>query len=429
MTTIEQTASLPLRDTTRRRQLVSGVVYLLLTLLAVYVVVPQFLGRDSDQVWPLLQQVRPEFLALLILCETIRYVCFGLVARQLAFMLGRPIARRDTFQMMLGSYALSRIFSLGGATAFIVRLQFYFRNGLTFGRALSLFIMHNVVSGAALMLTYLFGVSVLWQRGELEGVRLLAAFGWLCVVVIVAVGQLVVGLRPGFVERALQQVVASVRASAPRIQRWSAPLGMFVTIGLLVLCVFWLQGAAAIVEQAAASAVLLVLVGALAAQLVVWLNPRAGETWQQRWGARAQRLIAARMARQTLSHHLAADLSDGAHMLVRQPRGVLLAWGFQALGLAADIATLVIAVLALQAPLSPALVVAAYIVAYYAQLIAPTPGEAGAMEFALLGVLVFLGLSPLQATTVTLLFRFVSFWLPIPFGVAAYANLKRQGKV
>ena len=78
---------------------------------------------------------------------------------------------------------------------------------------------------------------------------------------------------------------------------------------------------------------------------------------------------------------------------------------------------------------SPALIVSAFIIAYYAQLIAPTPGEAGAMEFALLGVLVGLGVPALQAAAMTLLFRFISFWLPIPVGVLCYFNLKRQGKI
>ena len=79
----------PVQNTSRlRRRLVSGLVYLLLTLVAIAVVVPQFLGHDKDQVIPLLQNVRVEYLALIILLEAIRYTCFGLVARRLAYGLG-----------------------------------------------------------------------------------------------------------------------------------------------------------------------------------------------------------------------------------------------------------------------------------------------------------------------------------------------------
>lgn len=357
MSTSEQLITAPLEEQPRRRrQLLSGVIYLLFAAAAVFVVLPQFLGEDKDKIWPVLHSARPEWLALALAFEAVRYFCFGLVARQIAKMLGQPLRRRDTTQMMLASYALSRIFSLGGATAFLVRLQFFTRRGFSVGRTIGLFITHNVVSGVALFLTYLFGVSVLWLRGELDGYKILAALGWLVVIFAAAGAQVYLGMHP----RLLEHVAA-----------W----------GL------------------------------------------------KRFDRRFRQLFNRALYQPEPLLKLTRDLADSVNMTFRHRRGLLQAFGWQAAGLASDIISLIVAFQALQVPMEPALIVAAYILAYYAQLIAPTPGEAGAMEFGLVIVLIALGLSPLHAATTTLLFRFISFWLPIPFGVIAYFNLKRQGKV
>src|SRR5713226_3551718 len=104
MSTINQTLVTPLVEPTRRRrQLLSGVIYLALIALALYVVGQQFLGADSEKVWPILQSAKREWFALAVLCELLRYFCFGLVAQQVAKMLGRPVWRRDAAQMMLAS--------------------------------------------------------------------------------------------------------------------------------------------------------------------------------------------------------------------------------------------------------------------------------------------------------------------------------------
>ena len=429
MSAVEGVVNIKEESGRKRRQLLSGVIYSGLTLVAVYIVLPQFLGQDRDRVLPLLQSVRPEQLASLLLLESVRYVCFGLVARQIALMLGRAIPRQDAVQMMLGSYALSRIFSLGGAMAFIVRMQFYLRHSLTAGRTLALFITHNVVSGAALMTTYLFGLNVLWSRGELAETRLLFAFGWLVVIVATATTQIYVGLRPGFLERAFQQVLNRLRTRVPFLMRHSLSVGLLLTSVLLVAGLVWWQQATPGVEQVVALVWIAVcfIVGAL--QVFVTFNPRLKRAVQVTMERRLRLALRSGWHQPEASQKFAQELSGGLQTTLGNRSGMLTAFGFQATGLAADIATLVVAAQALQTPMPVELIVAAYIIAYYAQLIAPTPGEAGAMEFALLGVLIGLGLSPLQATTLTLLFRFVSFWLPIPVGVLTYLNLRRQEKI
>ncbi|MBI3732848.1 MAG: flippase-like domain-containing protein [Chloroflexi bacterium] len=357
MSTLEQPVVVPLEDLSRRRrQFVSGVVYLVLVLLAIYLVAPQFLGEDKDKVVPLLQRARPQFLALALLFESLRYIGFGLVARQIAFMLGQPIRRADATQMMIGSYAASRLFSVAGVTGFLVRLQFYARAGFPLGRTLGLLVTQNMVAALCLLASYLIGLSVLWSRGDLQDLKLVAALGWLAVIIAVAGTQVYLGLRPRLLERAAG-----------------------------------------------------------------W--------WLRRLDRRFQRLFRRPLYQPEALQRVTHDLAHSVQLVLRNRRGVVTATGYQAGALASDMIALWLVFQALQVAVEPGLVVAAYIVSYYAQLVAPTPGEAGAMEFAMPVVLVGLGLSPLNAATTTLVFRFFSFWLPIPFGIAAYVNLKRQAKV
>jgi glycosyltransferase 2 family protein len=59
--------------------------------------------------------------------------------------------------------------------------------------------------------------------------------------------------------------------------------------------------------------------------------------------------------------------------------------------------------------------------------IIPTPGGIGAVEAALTAGLVAAGLHGTEAASSVLLFRLLTFWLPVPFGWAALNYLERQG--
>ena len=61
--------------------------------------------------------------------------------------------------------------------------------------------------------------------------------------------------------------------------------------------------------------------------------------------------------------------------------------------------------------------------------IIPTPGGVGAVEAALTAGLVAAGLHGTEAASAVLLFRLLTFWLPVPFGWAALSYLERQGAV
>ena len=61
--------------------------------------------------------------------------------------------------------------------------------------------------------------------------------------------------------------------------------------------------------------------------------------------------------------------------------------------------------------------------------IIPTPGGIGAVEAALTAGLVATGLHGTEAASAVLLFRLLTFWLPVPFGWAALSYLERQGAI
>jgi uncharacterized protein (TIRG00374 family) len=61
--------------------------------------------------------------------------------------------------------------------------------------------------------------------------------------------------------------------------------------------------------------------------------------------------------------------------------------------------------------------------------ILPTPGGLGGVEAALTAGLTAAGLPGAVAVSAVLLFRLITFWLPVPFGWAAFSYLERQQAV
>jgi uncharacterized membrane protein YbhN (UPF0104 family) len=57
---------------------------------------------------------------------------------------------------------------------------------------------------------------------------------------------------------------------------------------------------------------------------------------------------------------------------------------------------------------------------------APTPGGLGAIEAALVAVLTGAGVDPATALSITLVFRLATYWLPVPPGYVALADVRRR---
>ena len=85
-----------------------------------------------------------------------------------------------------------------------------------------------------------------------------------------------------------------------------------------------------------------------------------------------------------------------------------------------DYATLVAALMAVGAQANPALVLVAYVASIALALVPITPGGLGIVEAGLTTLLVLAGATADQAIVGTLLYRLMSYWLPIPVGAIAW---------
>jgi uncharacterized protein (TIRG00374 family) len=74
----------------------------------------------------------------------------------------------------------------------------------------------------------------------------------------------------------------------------------------------------------------------------------------------------------------------------------------------------------------PSLVLLAYASAQLLALIPFTPGGVGFVEAGLVGTLTLAGVSGTDALAATLLYRLVSYWLPLPAGAVAYGLFRRR---
>ncbi len=93
-----------------------------------------------------------------------------------------------------------------------------------------------------------------------------------------------------------------------------------------------------------------------------------------------------------------------------------------------DYAALVAALVAVGAHVRPSEVLLAYVVAMALALVPLTPGGLGFVETGLTGTLVLAGVDREAAVVATLLYRLMSFWLPIPVGALTWGawTLRRR---
>ena len=94
-------------------------------------------------------------------------------------------------------------------------------------------------------------------------------------------------------------------------------------------------------------------------------------------------------------------------------------WAFEYL-------VLLVALVGLGAHVSPTLVLLAFVTAELLGLLPFTPGGLGFVEAGLTGTLALAGVHTADAVLATLVFRLVSFWLPLPVGLGALALYRRR---
>jgi uncharacterized membrane protein YbhN (UPF0104 family) len=126
-------------------------------------------------------------------------------------------------------------------------------------------------------------------------------------------------------------------------------------------------------------------------------------------------------------HDLPQILLDGRDFIARAigpqwQRAVLAAAGTTLL----DYFALLAALRAVGTSPRPSLVLLAYAAAQLLALIPLTPGGVGFVEAGLVGTLTLAGVSGSDALAATLLYRLVSYWLPLPAGAVAYVLFRRR---
>jgi uncharacterized protein (TIRG00374 family) len=91
-----------------------------------------------------------------------------------------------------------------------------------------------------------------------------------------------------------------------------------------------------------------------------------------------------------------------------------------------DFLALYVSLLAVGAHIDPVLVLLAYVAGSALAMIPITPGGLGFVEAGLTGVLTLAGVTADQAVLATLLYRLVSYWLPLPAGLVASYQFRRR---
>jgi uncharacterized membrane protein YbhN (UPF0104 family) len=133
-----------------------------------------------------------------------------------------------------------------------------------------------------------------------------------------------------------------------------------------------------------------------------------------------------------IPHHLkgrVAPLVGAASDVVRSPpRLVLLVGGSAGVTVAHGLG-LWCALRAVGAPVALSDVMIVYLAAAAAATISPTPGGLGAIEIALVAGLSQTGIPAAPALAAVLVYRLVSYWLPIVPGLLAYRWLRRRAAV
>ncbi len=126
--------------------------------------------------------------------------------------------------------------------------------------------------------------------------------------------------------------------------------------------------------------------------------------------------------------HRAVDdfYSSMAHAR-RDPARFGLAFLFSLLRMSSDAVALYFAFLAIGFNLAPALVLVVLAIATTVSNLSGVPGQIGVMETSLAVLSTSLGIPMHFAVGAILLYRAISYWLPLPLGYIAFWNLQRRG--
>ena len=120
---------------------------------------------------------------------------------------------------------------------------------------------------------------------------------------------------------------------------------------------------------------------------------------------------------------------EGMRIVARSPAKLIALFGGSVLVTCAFIACLYASVIAFDGDASVATVAVVYLAAAAVGAAAPTPGGLGAMEAALIAGLGATGIADTTSVSAVLMFRLLTFWLPIVPGWIAFNVMTRRGDI
>ncbi len=220
---------------------------------------------------------------------------------------------------------------------------------------------------------------------------------------------------------------------------YGAVEGIEGALGFLATCSIFTTGLAILLASGAASGFrwdmsVLVILGALAlAGAVITLVRR--RDWVERtadWSVRGVDRIVSRILRRSVYDPARVrgavnDFYKALDLARRDPARVFISFLCCVGRLGCDAVALYFAFRALGYDAAPGQVMLIFVVSTSVSTIAAVPGQIGVMEGMLSLMSAAFGIPAPVAVGATLLYRLISFWLPIPFGYAFAWNLTRKG--
>lgn len=124
------------------------------------------------------------------------------------------------------------------------------------------------------------------------------------------------------------------------------------------------------------------------------------------------------------AHEFAHEMAGGLAALPDRPRDLLKPLLLGLLNKGLMICILLCAFLAFEIPYSPGTIVGGYAIGYLFMIVSPTPAGIGVVEGVLPLALRSLRVAWSQAVVVTIVYRAMTFWVPLGVGALAFRNLR-----
>jgi uncharacterized protein (TIRG00374 family) len=123
------------------------------------------------------------------------------------------------------------------------------------------------------------------------------------------------------------------------------------------------------------------------------------------------------------AHEFAQDIAEGISGLTEQQSSLLRPIGYGLIGKALLMGILTCSFLAFSVPFSPGTIVGGFSIGYLFLLVSPTPSGIGVVEGVLSLALASLRVLWSEAVIITLVYRAITFWVPLGIGALAFRRL------